>query len=206
MLKLLMKVVGSSCGTCQAFWCMLQSPKPGCPKWVIRPPLGHTARAFVAKGHMTRCMCTGSDVAMTSQHPFWCWHVDTKITEISWGDGCRLCSDFMAQTRDATYIPLCHDRHLFVWGNSKSTVEIQDNVQDKSFLTIFFLTKNFFSDKNFFSQIFSHIDFCHRLDFVLGWIFSCTEFCLGLHTAIVCHVESFNFLFKHRTGDVSLEG
>ena len=46
---------------------------------------------------------------------------------------------------------------------------IQDNVQD-----------NFSNKKTFFSVFF------------LVWILSRTEFCLGLHTAVVFHMQSFD--------------
>ena len=45
------------------------------------------------------------------------------------------------------------------------------------------------SDKN----IFSRQNFFLDLDFVSDWIFSWTEFCLGLHTAVVFRMESFNY-------------
>ena len=63
------------------------------------------------------------------------------------------------------YIPLSDDKHRFVRDSSKSALEIQDNVQHSFLLTIFFLTKKFFSR---------------------------TGFCLGLHTAVVFRMQSFN--------------
>ena len=44
-------------------------------------PFGYTVSAFIAKGHMTRCTCTGSDVVMTSQHPLWHLHDVTMATQ-----------------------------------------------------------------------------------------------------------------------------
>ena len=56
-----------------------------------------------------------------------------------------------------------------------TALQIQHNLQDKFFLTIFFSTNFFFSDKKSFCRILSG-----------------TGFCLGLHTTVVFHMQSFN--------------
>ena len=53
-----------------------------------------------------------------------------------------------------TCIPLSDDKHQFVQDSSKSALEIQDNVQNKFFLTKFF----------------SLTEFCLGLDFVSDYI------------------------------------
>ena len=55
-------------------------------------------------------------------------------------------------------IPLSDDKHRFVRDSSLCALKIQDNVQDKFFSEIFFLTE-FFSNKKYFSQILSLTEF-----------------------------------------------
>ena len=84
------------------------------------------------------------------------------------------------------YIPLSDDKHWFVRDSSLCALEIQDNVRDNFFLTIFFEDKNFFQQKIFFS------------DFFLDWILSWTGICLGLHPTVVFRMQSFNlYLVLH---------
>ena len=74
------------------------------------------------------------------------------------------------------YIPLSDDKHRFIRDSSLCALEIQDNF----FLTIF-SRRNFFLTGKYFSQIFS-------------W----TEFCLGLHAAVVFRKQSFNLIISDR--------
>ena len=68
-------------------------------------------------------------------------------------------------------IDLTETAHFVYW-KSETTCE-----------TNFFLTFIFSDKKNFFLE----------LNFVLDWILSQTEFCLGLHTTVVFRMQSFNF-------------
>ena len=76
------------------------------------------------------------------------------------------------------YIPLSDVKHWFVRNSSKKA----HWKSEKKF------SDNFFSNKNIFL----------KLNFVLDWILPRTEFCLGfclgLHTAVVFRMQSFNLL------------
>ena len=58
------------------------------------------------------------------------------------------------------YIPFSDDKHQFVRDSSLCTLEMRDNVRNNFFVNFFFFQQN------------------------VSLIFSWTEFCLGLHTAV----------------------
>ena len=62
-------------------------------------------------------------------------------------------------------IPLSDDKHRFVRDNSKSALEIHNDIQDN-----FFPDKIFFLTKKSFSLIFSQTEFCLGLNFALDFV------------------------------------
>ena len=79
-------------------------------------------------------------------------------------------------------MPLSDDKHNKL---KKHTGNPRQRLR-QFFLTFFFFD-NFFLAKIFFLRFFL------GLNFVFDWIWSRTEFCLGLHAAVVFRVQSFNF-------------
>ena len=91
-------------------------------------------------------------------------------------------------TSRATYI--C--QYDIVRDSSLCALEIRDNVQDSFFSDNFFFRQIFFLTKNLF------LGFFLRMNFVFDWNLSRTEFCLGLHTAVVFRMQSFNVSWECR--------
>ena len=71
------------------------------------------------------------------------------------------------------YTLLSDDQHRFKKKTSENPR--QNPIEDKSSVRQNPVRDNFFSNKQ-----------------ILFWILSGTEFCLGLHTAVVFHMQSFN--------------
>ena len=78
------------------------------------------------------------------------------------------------------YVLLNDDRHRFVGGSSKSALEIRDNIQDK-------IQSKKKSENFCWKIIFFEIKFLSEKNIL--------EFCLGLHTAVVFRMQSFNDSF-----------
>ena len=83
----------------------------------------------------------------------------------------------MEATYCGMYIPLSDDKHRFVRQLTLHTGNLRQHL--RQFIFLLFLTK-FFSRQNFFSGI-------------LSWTQFCLGFYLGLHTAVVFCMQSFNY-------------
>ena len=83
------------------------------------------------------------------------------------------------------YIPLSDDKHWFVRDNSKKVPWKSETTSKTKFSPRHCLRLDFVSD-----SILSWTEF------YLGLDLSRTEFCLGLHTAVVFRMQSFNIVGK----------
>ena len=87
-----------------------------------------------------------------------------------------------------------------LWDKFNPRKKIENFFWQNFFLMEKFLGKFYFSQKLFFQIIFFKEIFIGIIillkkkfsDFVLDWILSRTEFCLGLHTVVVFCMQSFN--------------